>query len=523
MGCISCFAGTRKGETGTSFSLWQKPLRPASAPLKRAADSPDLTSKLAATIAQDVFEHGVPAIRSSDMVSQRAPTWAPKLEGAVNSEAQEDTATISAASESGSYGEALSESHLSPLASVPGNSPATSSQSPLQRDVVSLECASMTALQMQAQYSDKQCFLKRKLLAEVLTATKEWNSDARKAACLLHISACEQGRQRVQNQLYDTRSFQKTLIERECKIHPDVPKADVGFCSSSQGSSASFQPAFQSYDSGAEDASTRGVGETDYLRNRVLAAYAMNTGRATSPMPLRTSLLDEDNDFKCVSKEEVGQVGMSPLQVDSIPPRGREGSGSPTRRKSRRSQSPLAMRSLSPLSRRERARTSDGDNVTCEQDEEKRQVRESQEAIIQILGLPSQAQLAEEAWQRQHVGKKLPWHPGMHDRETSKIRRIVPVVSRTMHSVVTDQGLTNFDERRRDKDRLKGRGLSTPFGKPMEVCFPFCYSCACPCPGSCLDCQDVSAGPLDSIRHRNPSYHVQGFDPSGLCKLVSFL
>lgn len=491
---------------GTSFSLWQKPQRPASAPLKRAADSPNLTSKLAATIAQDAFEQGAHGMQSSDIVLQRA--WAPRLEGAVSSEAHEDTGTVSAASESGSYSEALSESHLSPLASVPLKSLATSSQSPLQRDLVSLGCASMTALQMQAQYSDKQCFLKRKLLAELSTATKEWNSDARKAACLLHISACEQGRQHVQNQLYDTRSFQKTLIEHECKINPVVPQADVRFCSSSQGSSASFQ----SCDSGAENASTRGVGETDYLRNRILAAQAVNTGRATSPMPLRTSLWDENNDFKCVSTEEVGQVGMSTLQVDIIPPRGR--SRSPTRRESRRSQSPLATRSLSPLSRREGARTSDGNNVTCKQDEEERQVRESQEAIVQILGLPSQAQLAEEAWQRQHVGKKLPRHPGMHARATSKIRRIVPVVSRTMHSVVTDQGLTNFDERRRDKDRLKGRGLSTPFGKPMEVCFPFFYSCACPCPGSCLDCLDVAAGPLDSIRQSKPLVPCERIRPA---------
>lgn len=490
----------------SSFSLWQKPQRPASAPLKRAAESPDLTSKLASTIAQDAFEQGAPAMQSSDMVSK--PTPGPKLEDAVNSKAQEDTATVSAASESGSYDEALSESHLSPLASVPGNSPATSSQSPLQRDVVSLERASMTALQMQAQYSDKQCFLKRKLLAEVSTATKEWNSDARKAACLLHISACEQGRQHVQNQLCDTRSFQKALIERECKTNPVLPKADARFCSSSQGSSASFQPSFQSCDSGAEDASTRGVGETDYLRNRILAAQAVNTGRATSPMPPSTSVWDEDNDIKCVSTEEVGQVGMSPLQVDRIPSRGFEGSRSPTRRESRRSQSPLATRSLSPLS--SRGRTKDGDHVNREQDEEKRQVRESQEAIVQILGLPSRAQLAEEAWQRQHIGKKLPWHPGMHARATSKIRRIVPVVSRTMHSVVTDQGLTIFDERRRNKDRLKGRGLNTPFGKPMEVCFLSFIPVHVPVPG-------LSVG-LSGRSSRTPGLNTAIETPRTVCK-----
>jgi len=55
------------------------------------------------------------------------------------------------------------------------------------------------------------------------------------------------------------------------------------------------------------------------------------------------------------------------------------------------------------------------------------------------------------------------------DRVSSKIRGIAPVVFRTLHSVVTGRGLTTYEERRQDKDRLKGKGLSTPFGKPMEV------------------------------------------------------
>lgn len=200
-------------------------------------------------------------------------------------------------------------------------------------------------------------------------------------------------------------------------------------------------------------------------------------------MPLRTSLWDEDNEIKCVSTEEVAQIGMSPQEVNSIPRRRSEDRRSPTRSESRRSQSPLVTRSLSTLSSRGEVRTSDGDHVKCEQDEEKRQVRENQEAIVQMLGLPVQAQLPEDAWQRQHVERKLPCHSdamgdgGMQAKATSKIRRVVPVISRTMHSVITDQGLTHFEERRRDKDRLKGKGLSTPFGKPMEVCFDSFHFC----------------------------------------------
>ena len=445
---------------GTSSSLCRTTQRPASAPPKRASDSPNLTSKLAATIAVGL-EQTAPALQSSDVVLQQAR--ATQLPAAGDSEAREGNASVPAASERGSCGETMNESHLSPLDSVLGKSLAESSQSQRKRDIVVLEGESMWTFTMQSQYNDRQCMLKRKLLGEVSTANKEWNSEARKSLRLEQISAIEQDRQDVQTRMHDTHYHRNTFLERTYKINPAESKADARFLSSLNTSRATCQTPTQPKDSRTENEGGGCVEENDYLRNRILAAHLFSAGRATAPVPVQVSGDEEDHYTEHMEQEEVVRIGRSPPQVGSISPGRRGGSSSPARRQSGRSPSPL-VRSRGGASIRA------GDYIRCEQDEEKRQVRESQEAIVQILGLPSQAQAADETRQQLEGNAAMDMEMSdATDRVSSKIRGIAPVVFRTLHSVVTGRGLTTYEERRQDKDRLKGKGLSTPFGKPMEV------------------------------------------------------
>ena len=203
----------------------------------------------------------------------------------------------------------------------------------------------------------------------------------------------------------------------------------------------------------------------DFEHNRILASHAAHGGRA-APAPQNRSISDffqesEDEDGMLPSSlEEVGRmVGgaagscgvrssrSSPLRSSRASPLGgRVGLGSPA-------DSPLGQRSPldSPLGRfRRRRRGNQGlDNALQEQEapleEQPRRNEyghnsyESQEAIVQILGLPSQTHLAEMAKAKVHHATKNihvihsfldeAWHEAGHRAQAGG------VAYRTSHSV----------------------------------------------------------------------------------------
>ena len=353
-------------------------------------------------------------------------------------------------------------------------------------------------MQAPAQYSGAQCVAKSKSLREVVEAARVWNSQARRAQRLKLIAAVEGQRQDVQTQLYDTQAHLRVVTQRTSEqlqasrffvsappppathesaagYHQAPPTADAHFLSMLPQVYAQGHMSASSSDlaDGDEDEGEGGPslllpkrGRDDMEHIRILASPAhAHGGRAAPPHPRCVSLLDLDEAEDNEEAEDNDPDALPPAASPSPLPRTGGPSASALRRDG--SMSPLRRDgSMSPLRRglRRRGHAEDGEDAS--QDTPPRVVRESQEAIIQILSLPSQAQRAETARQQTVAGitkVQSVLHMGHN-----KTRRDAPVVYRTADSIVTHP-LLSLHAQRQSRHSYKGKGLDTPFGQPMQV------------------------------------------------------
>lgn len=317
----------------------------------------------------------------------------------------------------------------------------------------------MEQLQAGALYSGVQWRVKKTLLAGLARESRKWNSQARQSARSQQIEALEQSRQKVQNDIFDSKHDIRILAEREGVAEPSV---DARFISLS---GMHCTPAYN-FEAETIDSPVAESGDVkDYLFNRILGGNSL-----LEPVP---SVLDDETQVGEVQMEEKGRLSSFSRHSPNM--------SAANFGTSNRSQSPLRRvgsnsfsRSVSPLRRGTRSRSqsplaSARDALGYGQDSQEKTVRESEEALWQILGLPSQTEQGEIS--RKEFLKQAHKVTAVGSLARTKTRRHAPIVYRTRYSVMTHEFLCQHEEREKNTS-FKGKGLDTPFGKPMEVLRP---------------------------------------------------
>jgi hypothetical protein len=340
------------------------------------------------------------------------------------------------------------------------------------------DASDMSAQLLQTQYDENQWRMKRKLMREIQEAGWNWNSGERRSVRLSRIVALGRDRQDLQSKLYEVSTGLRTLVEREVNDHTDKPRAlmlpspssdpnqrdpkksDAGFRSFLHSSICADHSNISEHNvKGEEWVPMETKPPDDYLYIRLLASKMDHRQHRFQNDLSDDDVFSDNPPENGESAKDEGQMQGGPCTSPL-----RQRSMSPARMSGR--QSPLGTgsphRSNSPLRRSQMEETS-----ASIVPEEGRQVRESQEAIIQILGLPSAAERAEQA--REQMAAPLAKVKMVVKSVPQKNRRHAPVVFRSRYGLMTNNFLSRHEERATMEDSWRNKGLSTPFGLPMQV------------------------------------------------------
>lgn len=349
-------------------------------------------------------------------------------------------------------------------------------------------------------YSSEQCHAKKKVLGDVAKAAADWNSQTRRSSRLLEIEGIEARRHGVTVQLYSTRLNVKTLSDklsgepdgvrdegRENLTFPTAsdhrrphqtvldsikdpsmqskPRADVSFVSRHIPPEHDAADRFVTADQTPNDETTwptkdyhakpHAVDTEHFTYNRMLSSHGPGS-RLPRPRDaiIFASMVEEEEEEKDSFKEVEEDIKGS----------GEEFAEGDTAKDSTTGR----FRSYLPKSGRVSAETGDKEQVGKES--EMPRPRESQEALVQILGGGWPGGTAQE----QDEGKLLDDDeteaagPGSEMDEAAAIKAgVAPVVHRSMYGLVTSKQRA-YNEKRQAM-RSSQQSIPTSDGRPIEV------------------------------------------------------